>query len=67
MLKGPPKSYPLQLAPQELESAECLKEVRKEQITLQVSANKFNHMYVNLDEVISVDRYSSCHRLFQVT
>ena len=66
-LKGPPEKYPLELAPQELESDECLKEVCKEQITLQVSANKFNHMHVNLDEVISVDRYSSCNRLFRVT
>ena len=55
-LKGSPESYPPQLAPQELESDECLKEVCKEQITLQVSANKFNHMRVNLDEVIYVDR-----------
>ena len=65
--KGPAESYPLQLAPQELESDECLKEVCEKQITLQVSANKFNRVHVNLDEVISVDRYSSCHRLFRVT
>ena len=68
-LKGSPESYPPQLAPKELESDECLKEVCKEQITctLQVSAKKFNHMHVNLDEVISVDRYSSCNHLFRVT
>ena len=66
-LKGRPESYPPQLAPQELESDECLKEVRKEQITLQVSANKLNHMHVNHDEVTSVERYSSCNRLFRVT
>ena len=66
-LKGSPESYPLQLAPQELESDECLKEVCKKQITLQVSANKFNHIHVNLDEVISADRYSSCNHLFRVT
>ena len=66
-LKEPPESYPPQLALQELESDDCLKEVRKEQITLQVGANKFNHMHVSLDEVITVERYSSCNRLFRVT
>ena len=68
-LKGSPESHPLQLAPQELESDECLKEVCKEQITLQViiSANKFNHIHLNLDEVISVDRYSSlCYALYTI-
>ena len=66
-LKRSPESYPPQLAPQELEPDECLKEVCKEQITLQVSENKSDHMHVNLDEVISVDRYSSCNHLFRVT
>ena len=55
-LKRPLESFPLQLAPQELESVECLKEVCKEQISLQVSANKSKHMHLNLDEVVSVDR-----------
>ena len=62
-----PESYPWQLTPQELQSDECPREVRKEQITLQVSTNKFSHMHVNLDEVITLERYSSCNCLFQVT